>query len=110
MFKNDNWTDRIDYLAYMRNVAMEPLFSNSIGKFDKLFFMNDVVFCAEDAVKLISVEGVDGMGALDWKFSHYYYRWPINLLYKMVEKLTIYDTWVMRDLSKICFITLPTFL
>jgi hypothetical protein len=51
---------RIAYLAEVRNKALEPLQSGKGGKFDKVLFINDVFFDAEDTTRLLWGTNVDG--------------------------------------------------
>ncbi|PVU94167.1 hypothetical protein BB559_003067 [Furculomyces boomerangus] len=46
---------RIEYLAKIRNKALEPLETESSNghKYDKIVFMNDVVFCRNDILELL---------------------------------------------------------
>ncbi|PVU91425.1 hypothetical protein BB559_004157 [Furculomyces boomerangus] len=46
---------RIEYLAKLRNKAIEPLETESLNgrKYDKIVFMNDVVFCRNDILELL---------------------------------------------------------
>lgn len=45
---------RKEYLAELRNKAIEPLSNNATGMtFDKLLFLNDVIFSPHDAVDLL---------------------------------------------------------
>ena len=43
---------RIEYLAKLRNQAMKPLF-HSTALYDKIVFLNDIFFCAEDVLELV---------------------------------------------------------
>jgi alpha-1,3-mannosyltransferase len=52
--KLDFLSHRIEFLANMRNRALESLSSAvSGGPFDKIIFLNDVFFCADDVKELI---------------------------------------------------------
>lgn len=44
---------RIEFLADIRNRAMEPLFSANVPKFDRIIFFNDVYFCKDDILRLL---------------------------------------------------------
>ncbi|KAK4630949.1 hypothetical protein CLAFUR4_02896 [Fulvia fulva] len=75
---------RIPYLARLRNIAMEPL--AKLGekgiKFDKILFLNDVVFNTEDVRTLLATRDGDYAAAcsLDFKNGH-----------------SFYDTFALRD-------------
>lgn len=51
------YEDRIPYLARVRNAAMQPVYdsvhNSSLLKPDKVIFLNDVLFCANDILRLI---------------------------------------------------------
>ena len=44
---------RIDYLARVRNQAMEPLYSAEPSTFDRVLFLNDVFHCFHDMLELL---------------------------------------------------------
>ncbi|KAF6238626.1 hypothetical protein HO173_003132 [Letharia columbiana] len=67
---------RIPYLSKLRNLALEPL--NYLGdgtKFDRVLFLNDVVFTTEDVATLIATRDGDYSAACSLDFAkppHYY--------------------------------------
>ena len=75
---------RIPYLARLRNLVMEPLYriEESGEKFDKILFLNDVVFTNEDVRNLLSTRDGDYAAACSLDFSK-----PPNF----------YDTFALRD-------------
>ncbi|KAM3077339.1 hypothetical protein ACMFMG_006689 [Clarireedia jacksonii] len=77
---------RIPYLAKLRNRAMEPLlrvWEEGRGrKFDKVLWINDVVFTTEDVAALLSTNAGSYAAACSLDFSH-----PNNY----------YDTFALRD-------------
>lgn len=44
--------ERLDFLTRVRNRAMEPIWSSSF-RWDKVIFINDVFFCAQDIIRLL---------------------------------------------------------
>ena len=44
--------ERLDFLTRVRNRAMEPMWSSSF-RWDKVVFINDVFFCAQDIIRLL---------------------------------------------------------
>eukprot|EP00898_Chlorokybus_atmophyticus_P001391 jgi/Chlat1/2252/Chrsp17S02566 len=79
--------ERIDFLASVRNKAIEPLIEPGSIKYDKVLFLNDVYNCAEDMLELLlhdahMVSGWD-IGNIDWG----------------KRKLRYYDYWVGRDID-----------
>ncbi|KAI1373200.1 glycosyltransferase family 69 protein [Hypoxylon crocopeplum] len=68
---------RIPYLAKVRNQAMEPLrqLQNEGRKFDKILWLNDVVFDTEDVVTLFDTRDNNYAAAcsMDYKVSPLYY-------------------------------------
>lgn len=51
-------TKRITYLAEIRNRAMRPFYTLN-RKFDKVLFVNDVVFAGRDAANLLFATGAE---------------------------------------------------
>ncbi|KAJ2658491.1 hypothetical protein IWW48_003980 [Coemansia sp. RSA 1200] len=78
---------RIEYMAELRNRAMEPLYRNETASFDKIVFVNDVFFCVPDVLELIhqaDKQNAHMTCAEDFALTH--------------GSLTFYDTWVARDM------------
>ncbi|THX26260.1 hypothetical protein D6D11_10322 [Aureobasidium pullulans] len=75
---------RIPYLAQLRNVAMQPLYDmqNAALAFDKILFLNDVVFESSDIHKLLSTNDGDYAAACALDFS---------------KPPAFYDTFALRD-------------
>ena len=89
---NHEFVDRIDFLSQMRNKVMKTMFERK-EKFEKIFFMNDIFFCYEDVLKLLSVEEVDLISGIDiLEIESYFLGW------KKKRAHILYDTWVARDL------------
>ncbi|RCI15556.1 hypothetical protein L249_3495 [Ophiocordyceps polyrhachis-furcata BCC 54312] len=84
--KGEGWIDtprnrrelrRITYLAKLRNKTIQDLvdLSEKGTSFDKVLFLNDVVFTTEDVLKLLDTNGGDYGAACSLDFSkppHYY--------------------------------------
>ncbi|KAK9788560.1 putative Glycosyltransferase family 69 protein [Seiridium cardinale] len=84
---------RISYLSEMRNRALRPLdtFDNTelgIEKFDKVLFLNDVVFHPTDAANLLfsTNAGIDGR-------THYLSACGLDF----IQPLVFYDLYAQRD-------------
>lgn len=77
-------TSRIAFLAYLRNEVLMPL-TTLQRNFDKVLFLNDVLFCAEDAALLLDSDSAHMVAGLD------VYNDQVT---GMKEKIRIYDTWV----------------
>ncbi|KAJ2020877.1 hypothetical protein GGI13_005023 [Coemansia sp. RSA 455] len=78
---------RIEYLAKVRNSAMEPLYSSKV-KYGKVLFSNDVYFCLTDVLELLFQSRVQG--------AH------LTCAEDFIEvrgKPAFYDTWVARDIE-----------
>uniref|UniRef100_A0A0G4GBL2 Alpha-1,3-mannosyltransferase CMT1 n=1 Tax=Chromera velia CCMP2878 TaxID=1169474 RepID=A0A0G4GBL2_9ALVE len=76
---------RIEYLAKLRNIAMAPLWEmkeNEGIEFDRVLFLNDVIFCPGDALRLLAYDEADMACAHDYNI---YGGKPV-----------FYDSWVMR--------------
>ncbi|PWA02153.1 hypothetical protein BB558_001714 [Smittium angustum] len=88
---------RIEYLAKVRNEAIKPLETeNSDGRiYDKIVFMNDVVFCRNDILELLyqSEHQKSDMTC------------PLDFDVDLENKKGIFfrDVWVARDLSGYLF-------
>ena len=78
---------RIPYLARLRNLSVQPIFAEkSKGRtYDKMLFLNDVVFKPSDALSLLATNGGSYSVACSLDF-HY----PARLA-------TYYDTFALRD-------------
>eukprot|EP00898_Chlorokybus_atmophyticus_P008588 jgi/Chlat1/8730/Chrsp9S00892 len=80
-------TQRIEFLAGMRNNALQPLLAEGAQKYDKVLFVNDVFFCAEDSALLLLHNAHIASGfdifEVDWKSGQVKY----------------YDFWVGRDIN-----------
>ncbi|ANB11903.1 hypothetical protein AWJ20_130 [Sugiyamaella lignohabitans] len=83
---NDTRVKRTEYLANVRNKALEPL--NTLAtKFDKILFMNDIIFNPHDAARLLfSTNVVDGKTD---------YRAACSV--DFVNAFKFYDTFATRD-------------
>ena len=85
---------RIAFLSKVRNAAMQPFFDQHSGGsellYDRVLFMNDILYCAEDALRLIAhaAPDVQMTCALDY-WSHADGPGPPMF----------YDSWVLRGLD-----------
>lgn len=75
---------RIPYLAGLRNLVMEPLYQmeQEGEKFDKILFLNDIVFTNDDVRNLLSTRGGQYAAACSLDFS---------------KPPKFYDTFALRD-------------
>lgn len=81
---------RIEHLAELRNMALEPLLNNKTHFVEDptVIFLNDVAICSEDILELIHQRrhiGADMTCAMDWSHVR---RYP-----------TFYDVWVARSIT-----------
>ncbi|KAJ2255922.1 hypothetical protein GGI13_001379 [Coemansia sp. RSA 455] len=77
---------RIEFLAKVRNLAMEPLYSSKV-KYGHVLFSNDVFFCMSDVLELIFQSRAQGSHltcAQDY--------------YELYGEPAFYDRWVSRDM------------
>ncbi|KAJ7766128.1 cryptococcal mannosyltransferase 1-domain-containing protein [Mycena metata] len=72
-------THRINFLAAVRNLAIEPLVAN--GGYDRLLFSNDIFVQAESVVELLHTKEGEYDMACGTDFQHW----------------GLYDLWVIRD-------------
>jgi alpha-1,3-mannosyltransferase len=77
---------RIQHLANVRNHALEPL-TRLKQQFDKIIFMNDVLFCADDVLALIAYAQLHGSDL------------TCGLDFDNQGGIGFYDTWVARDID-----------
>ncbi|KAJ2789157.1 hypothetical protein GGI18_002565 [Coemansia linderi] len=78
---------RIEYLAKLRNYAMEPLYSDG-AKFGRVAFLNDVYFCQADLFELLFQSQTHGAHLT---CGEDYDMWG--------DGVGFYDTWVARDIK-----------
>ena len=83
-------TKRIAYLADARNKALQPLEDNVQTKYDKLLFLNDVVFDPIEAAQLLLATNLDQHG-------HTAYRAACAV--DFINPFKFYDTYATRDLD-----------
>jgi hypothetical protein len=86
---NEERVKRIAYLAHVRNKAIEPLVRNTTGMhFDKLLFLNDVVFSPSDAADLLFSTNMGDDGAT---------RYHAACAMDFINPFKYYDTFATRD-------------
>jgi hypothetical protein len=81
---------RIAYLAEVRNRALQPLGAET---FDKILFLNDVIFSPEDAMRLLfgtNVKDTSEGGRTDYKAA---------CAVDFINPFKFYDTFATRDLE-----------
>lgn len=81
---------RTAYLAEVRNRALRPLDKMTDTRFDKLLFVNDVVFDPVDAAQLLFSTNVDENGVAQ-------YRAACSV--DFINPFKFYDTFATRDLE-----------
>ncbi|KAJ1813132.1 hypothetical protein LPJ60_006403 [Coemansia sp. RSA 2675] len=77
---------RIEYLARVRNFALEPLY-NSGTKYGKVLFLNDIFFCVPDVLELLFQQRAQSAQLACAEDFDIYHGGP-----------GFYDTWVTRDM------------
>lgn len=87
---NEERVKRIGYLAHVRNKALEPLTHNktSMPHFDKLLFLNDIIFSPADAADLLFSTNMGSDGA-----SRYHAACAMDF----INPWKYYDTFATRD-------------
>lgn len=81
-------TKRIAYLAEMRNRALRPLDKPVRVKYDKLLFLNDIVFDPIEVIQLLFLTNADGNGK-----SSYLAACAVDF----INPFKFYDTFATRD-------------
>mmetsp|Transcript_14855 Transcript_14855/g.27461 ORF Transcript_14855/g.27461 Transcript_14855/m.27461 type:complete len:477 (-) Transcript_14855:126-1556(-) len=94
---------RIEYLADIRNKAMEPLMA-STESYDRVLWLNDVAFCADGALQILAHalpeakggRGADAVCGLD--------------MMRKNRECIFYDTWISHDVDGRNFRNEPPYL
>ena len=81
---------RIAYLAEVRNRALHPLDEPSKTKYDRLLYLNDVVFDPIDAAQLILSTNIDDNGKASYRAA---------CAVDFINPFKYYDTFATRDLE-----------
>jgi hypothetical protein len=79
---------RVAYLAEVRNKALQPLSESSTEKYDKILFLNDVVFDPIDAAQLLFSTHLNEQGKAD-----YFAACAVDF----INPFKYYDTFATRD-------------
>ncbi|KAK7970075.1 hypothetical protein PG988_009148 [Apiospora saccharicola] len=90
--------ERIDKLAQLRNLALDPLSSTAVeaDASTTVVFINDVAPCPDDLLELVHqrrLQSADMTCAMDWTY--------------MGKDPTFYDVWVARTLKGDSFFQIP---
>ncbi|CAK0732610.1 hypothetical protein CVIRNUC_000155 [Coccomyxa viridis] len=86
--------ERVAFLSKLRNAAISPMQQGENGSLpewpaDRLLYINDVYFCAQDIVRLLQHTNVSAVCAMDfWKHAS-----------RPDAPGHFYDVWVMRDVE-----------
>ncbi|TVY83528.1 Alpha-1,3-mannosyltransferase CMT1 [Lachnellula suecica] len=96
--ENPETGDRIERLAGLRNLALEPLVSNAeqYTNDTTVIFLNDVSLCMEDILELLYqqvYQKADMVCGMDWK--------------NLWRDPTFYDVWVARGMNGDTFFNIP---
>ncbi|EEH22537.1 hypothetical protein PABG_04748 [Paracoccidioides brasiliensis Pb03] len=81
---------RVAYLAEVRNRALLPLNDPANGRFDKLLYLNDIVFDPIDALQLLFSTNADKDGKA---------RYRAACAVDFINPFKFYDTFATRDLE-----------
>ncbi|QSS53749.1 CAP59_mtransfer superfamily domain-containing protein [Histoplasma capsulatum var. duboisii H88] len=81
---------RIAYLAEARNRALRPLDDPASDRFDKLLYLNDVVFDPIDALQLLFSTNMDKSGTAQYRAA---------CAVDFINPFKFYDTFATRDLE-----------
>ena len=88
--------ERIEKLAQLRNLAVEPLVSSSNTADTTVVFLNDVALCSEDILELLHqrvYQGADMTCGMDWTY--------------VGQDPTFYDVWIARGMTGDSFFNIP---
>jgi hypothetical protein len=81
---------RIEYLAEVRNRALRPLDTDPEMRFDKLLYLNDIIFDPVDALQLLFSTHVDENGVAQYRAA---------CAVDFINPFKFYDTYATRDLQ-----------
>ncbi|KAL4806435.1 cryptococcal mannosyltransferase 1-domain-containing protein [Aspergillus unguis] len=81
---------RIEYLAEVRNRALRPLDAHPEIRFDKLLYLNDIVFDPIDALQLLFSTHADDNGIAQYRAA---------CAVDFINPFKFYDTYATRDLQ-----------
>lgn len=87
---------RIPYLSQLRNLSLEPLqrlFESGGVTFDKILFLNDVVFTVDDVLALLGTNGGDYAAACSLDFSRAPSYYDTFALHDAEGHETVMQTW-----------------
>ncbi|KAI7971159.1 hypothetical protein EIK77_003086 [Talaromyces pinophilus] len=87
----DNVIKRIAYLAEVRNRALEPIKTNTSTQFDKLLFLNDVIFDPIEAIQLLFSTNIDENSGRA--------QYSAACAVDFINPFKFYDTFATRDLE-----------
>ncbi|KAI9369533.1 cryptococcal mannosyltransferase 1-domain-containing protein [Aspergillus egyptiacus] len=81
---------RIEYLAEVRNRALRPLDDHPEMRFDRLLYLNDIIFDPVDAIQLLFSTHVDSNGVAQYRAA---------CAVDFINPFKFYDTYATRDLQ-----------
>ncbi|KAL3476238.1 cryptococcal mannosyltransferase 1-domain-containing protein [Aspergillus californicus] len=81
---------RIEYLAEVRNRALRPLDAHPEIQFDRLLYLNDIIFDPVDALQLLFSTHVDNDGIAQYRAA---------CAVDFINPFKFYDTYATRDLQ-----------
>ncbi|KAL3443866.1 cryptococcal mannosyltransferase 1-domain-containing protein [Aspergillus insuetus] len=81
---------RIEYLAEVRNRALRPLDTDQEMRFDKLLYLNDIIFDPVDALQLLFSTHADEDGVAQYRAA---------CAVDFINPFKFYDTYATRDLQ-----------
>ncbi|KAJ6237126.1 hypothetical protein M0813_26680 [Anaeramoeba flamelloides] len=94
--RDEYLTDRVKYLAKLRNRVLEPL----TWEYQKVMFLNDIIINFKDLVNLyLTPVDYDMVCGLDFKITN----WNLNVFHRAKltdhQEFRFYDVWVARDVT-----------
>ncbi|KAI9926668.1 hypothetical protein MW887_003761 [Aspergillus wentii] len=85
-----NRIKRIEYLAEVRNRALRPLDEHPETRYDKLLYLNDIIFDPIDAIQLLFSTNADDKGVAQYRAA---------CAVDFINPFKFYDTYATRDLQ-----------
>jgi alpha-1,3-mannosyltransferase len=95
----DAWTQRIQTLAYLRNLALQPLTDrpSAFANDTEVIFLNDVALCSSDILELVHQKRAQGAHmtcGMDWDL-------------EQRKAGSFYDVWIARGMTGDSFFHIP---
>lgn len=92
--RTTSYKDRINYLSTLRNIALRPLRRSTV-RYDKLIFLNDVIFSVDDFMRMFMRPDYDAICGMDFTYRFYDHFATRESMYNRWDSTTaqLLDPW-----------------